>query len=116
MADGRKRRCCPDKGVIIGCAYLPVKRTQPSSRDSCPVSPRSYCHPREVELAANSTLIRSSHCWHATAELTATRTATGLVQARTQWARRFLRSAENPLNKRNIRTHQYGLERAQANS
>src|SRR5215216_6586122 len=100
MADGRERRCCADKGVIIGYAHPPVKRTQPSSRDSRPASPRSYCHPREVELAANSTLIRSSRCWHATAELTATRTATGLVQARTQWTRNFVRSAESLINKR----------------
>ena len=47
---------------------------------------------------------------------TATRTATGLVQARTQWTRSLAGSAENPVDKRNFRTHQHVLERTQANS
>jgi hypothetical protein len=47
---------------------------------------------------------------------TATRTATGLVQASTQWTRSLPTSAENPIDKRNFRTHQYRLERTQANS
>ena len=37
-------------------------------------------------------------------ELTATRTATGLVQASTQWTSSLATSAENPIDKRNIRT------------
>jgi hypothetical protein len=49
-------------------------------------------------------------------ELTATRTATWLVQASTQWTSSFARSTENSLNKRNFRTHQYGLVCTQANS
>jgi hypothetical protein len=44
------------------------------------------------------------------------RTATGLVQASTQWTNSFARSAENRLNKHNSRTYQYGLARVQANS
>ena len=47
---------------------------------------------------------------------TATRTATGLVQASTQWTRSLAGSAENPIDKRNFRTHQDALERTQANS
>ena len=47
---------------------------------------------------------------------TATRTATGLVQASTQWTRSLAGSAENPIDKRDYRTHQYRLERAQAHS
>jgi hypothetical protein len=43
-------------------------------------------------------------------------TATGLVQASTQRTPDCLRYAENPIDKRNSRTHQYGLERTQANS
>ena len=43
-------------------------------------------------------------------------TATGLVQASTQWTSSLAGSAENPIDKRNFRTHQYRLERAQANS
>jgi hypothetical protein len=43
-------------------------------------------------------------------------TATGLVQATTQWTRSLGGGAENPIDKRNFRTHQYRLERAQANS
>jgi hypothetical protein len=43
-------------------------------------------------------------------------TATGLVQADTQWTNSLARSAENPLNKRDSRTHQDGLGRVQANS
>jgi hypothetical protein len=43
-------------------------------------------------------------------------TATGLVQATTQWTRSLGGGAENPIDKRNFRTHQDGLERAQANS
>jgi hypothetical protein len=43
-------------------------------------------------------------------------TATGLVQARTQWTRSLAGSAENPVDKRNFRTHQHVLERTQANS
>jgi hypothetical protein len=49
-------------------------------------------------------------------ERTATRTATGLVQASTQWTSSLARSAQNPIDKRNFRTHQDGLERVQANS
>ncbi len=49
-------------------------------------------------------------------ECTATRTATGLVQASTQWTSSLARSTENRLNKHNFRTHKDGLERAQANS
>jgi hypothetical protein len=44
------------------------------------------------------------------------RTATGLLRAGTQWTKRDRQIVENPINKRNFRTHQYGLERAQANS
>jgi hypothetical protein len=44
------------------------------------------------------------------------RTATGLVQASTQWTSRFARKAKNPLNKRNFRTHEGGLACTQANS
>jgi hypothetical protein len=47
---------------------------------------------------------------------TATRTATGLVQASTQWTRSLGGGAENPIDKRNIRTHQCRLELAKANS
>ena len=47
---------------------------------------------------------------------TATRTATGLVQASTQWTRSLARSAENPIDKRNSRTYQHRLVRTQANS
>jgi hypothetical protein len=47
---------------------------------------------------------------------TATRTATGLVQASTQWTRSLAGSAENPIDKRYFRTHQDGLERAKGNS
>jgi hypothetical protein len=47
---------------------------------------------------------------------TATRTATGLVQASTQWTRSLAGSAENPIDKPNHRTHQHVLERTQANS
>jgi hypothetical protein len=43
-------------------------------------------------------------------------TATGLVQASTQWTRSLAGSAENPVDKRNSRTHQHVLERTQANS
>jgi hypothetical protein len=43
-------------------------------------------------------------------------TATGLVQASTQWTRSLAGSAENPVDKRNFRTHQHVLERTQANS
>ena len=49
-------------------------------------------------------------------ELTATRTATGLVQASTQWTRSLAGSAENPIDKRYSRTYQYRLECAKANS
>jgi hypothetical protein len=49
-------------------------------------------------------------------ELTATRTATGLVEASTQWTRSLAGSAENPIDKRNFRTHQDGLVCTQANS
>jgi len=47
---------------------------------------------------------------------TATRTATGLVQATTQWTRSLGGGAENPIDKRNSRTHQDGLVCTQANS
>ncbi len=47
---------------------------------------------------------------------TATRTATGLVRTGTQWTKGSLWIIENRLNKANYRTHQDGLERAQANS
>jgi hypothetical protein len=43
-------------------------------------------------------------------------TATGLVQATTQWTRSLGGGAENPIDKRNFRTHQYRLERTLANS
>jgi hypothetical protein len=44
------------------------------------------------------------------------RTATGLIRAGTQRTQDWLSHTENRLNKRNFRTHQYGLERVQANS
>jgi hypothetical protein len=47
---------------------------------------------------------------------TATRTATGLVQASMQWTRNLARSAENPIDKRNSQRHNYGLVCMQANS
>jgi hypothetical protein len=43
-------------------------------------------------------------------------TATGLLQASTQWTNRLARSTENRISKRNFRTHKDGLERTQANS
>jgi hypothetical protein len=49
-------------------------------------------------------------------EFTATRTATGLVQASTQWTNSLARSAQNRINERYFRTHQDGLVCAQANS
>src|SRR3712207_627178 len=42
------------------------------------------------------------------------RTAMGLIRAVTQWTKRLRRIIENRLNKRNFRTHQDGLDRAQA--
>ena len=45
-----------------------------------------------------------------------THTATGLVRTGTQWTKRHRQIIENPLNKRNFRTHQDELEREQANS
>jgi hypothetical protein len=47
---------------------------------------------------------------------TATRTATGLILASTQWTKRHPQIIENPLNKRNSRTHQYGQGCSHANS
>ena len=47
---------------------------------------------------------------------TATRTATRLLQDSTQWTNCLARSTENRISKRNFRTHQYRLERTQANS
>ncbi len=43
-------------------------------------------------------------------------TATRLLQDSTQWTNRLASSTENRLNKRNFRTHETGLVRAQANS
>jgi len=44
------------------------------------------------------------------------RTATGLIRTGTQWTNLPRQITQNRLNKRNSRTHQYGLERVQANS
>jgi hypothetical protein len=43
-------------------------------------------------------------------------TATGLMRTGTQWTQDWLPHTENPLTKRNSRTHQDGLERRVANS
>jgi hypothetical protein len=47
---------------------------------------------------------------------TATRTATGLVRAGTQWTKQLRQIIKIRLSKRNFRTHQDGLEHAPANS
>jgi hypothetical protein len=44
------------------------------------------------------------------------RTATGLVRTGTQWTKRLGQIIENRVNRRDNRTQQDGLERAQANS
>jgi hypothetical protein len=75
-------------------------------------TPYYYAH-HGRPLTDDVSLIPSTNCGH---ECTATRTATGLVRAGTQWTKRLRQIIENRLNERNFRTHQYELGRAQANS
>ena len=67
-----------------------------------PLGDKPYYAHLGHHLTGAGTLIPSMVDDH---ECTATRTATGLVQASTQWTSSFAKSAENPLNKRDSRTH-----------
>jgi len=64
-------------------------------------------------LMGTKTLIPSTSCRPPTY---CNLSATGLVHAGTEWTKRLRQIVEYRLNRRNFRTHQYGLERTQANS